>query len=367
MDLLTLILFLIGLVILIVGAELLVRGASSLAVSVGISPLVVGLTVVAFGTSSPELAVIVQSGLVGQSDIAIGNVVGSNICNILLVLGLSAIATPLLISRQLVRFDGPLMVGVSFLLLFIGADGLLSRLDGALLTVGIISYTGWSIHKSRADTARKKENASVVEATTADDEIQPSKFGAAGDVAFILVGLAMLVLGARWLVNGAVAFATMLGVSELIIGLTIIAVGTSLPEIATSVVAGLRGKGDIVVGNVVGSNIFNILMVLGLGSLVAPIGVSQNAIQFDIPVMIGVALMCLPIFFTGKSVTRWEGMLFFGYYVAYTVYLVLISINSSLLPLFSQVMLYGAIPLTVFGLLFMTVRGVVRRVQRKAA
>ncbi len=367
MDLLTLVLFVIGLVILIVGAELLVRGASSLAVSVGISPLVVGLTVVAFGTSSPELAVIVQSGLVGQSDIAIGNVVGSNICNILLVLGLTAIATPLLISRQLVRFDGPLMVGVSFLLLFMGFDGLLSRTDGALLTLGIITYTGWSIHQSRAQTARAKEQLTPAEVAAEEEEIQPSKFGTVGDVVFIVVGLAMLVLGARWLVNGAIAFATMLGVSELIIGLSIVAVGTSLPEIATSVVAGLRGKGDIVVGNVVGSNIFNILLVLGVGSLVAPIGVSQTAIQFDIPVMIGVALMCLPIFFTGKAVTRWEGMLFFGYYVAYTAYLVLISINSSLLPLFTQVMLFGAIPLTALGLVFVTVRGFLKRLERKAA
>lgn len=326
----TLVLFIIGVVLLIVGADVLVRGASTLAIAVGISPLVVGLTVVAFGTSSPELAVLVQASVEGQSDIAIGNVVGSNICNILIVFGLTALIAPLVVSRQAVRIDVPIMIGASFLLLLLVLDLVIGRFDGIILFGGIVAYTIWSIRQSQ-----KQNNENNGEKGVDGDEPtpEPPSLKWAKDVAFIVAGLVMLTVGARWLVDGAVTFATWLGVSELIIGLTVVAVGTSLPEIATSVIAGMRGEGDLVVGNVIGSNIFNILMVLGLTSIISPIDVSPQALHFDIPVMIAVALLSLPVLYTSYRVKRWEGGLFVMYYIAYTVYLIL-DVKGYAAPLF---------------------------------
>ncbi len=321
MDPLTLILFVVGLGILILGAELLVRGASRLALGIGISPLVVGLTVVAFGTSSPELAVSIGAALTGQADIALGNVIGSNIANVLLILGISAVITPLVVTQKLVRRDVPLMIGVSVLLLLLGLDGRIGRLDGLLFFAGVVTYTVLAIRQSRA------ENAAIAAEYAAE-------FGQAGrpagrqmllNVGAMAVGLALLMLGARWLVDGAVSIARLLGLSELVIGLTVIAVGTSLPEVATSVIASIRGERDIAVGNVVGSNLFNILSVLGLTAAVTPRGIAvpAQALRFDLPFMIAVAVACLPIFFTGYRISRWEGALFLAYYGAYTVYLLL--------------------------------------------
>lgn len=348
MDILTIGLFLIGLVLLIGGAELLVRGASALAAALRISPLVIGLTIVAYGTSAPELAVSVQSGVAGQGDLALGNVVGSNIFNVLLILGLSATIAPLIVSRQLVRRDVPLMIGVSFVFLLLALDGGISRLDGLLLFAGAISYTAYTVIQSRREP-QPPANTTASERPPAPWPVQ---------VALLVVGLGMLVLGSRWLVNGAVAFAEALGVSELIIGLTIVAAGTSLPEVATSVLASLRGERDIAVGNVVGSNIFNLLSVLGLTALVSPaaIPVSGAALAFDIPVMLAVALACLPIFFTGYVIARWEGLLFLGYYVAYTLYLILNATQHAALPLFNTVMLLFVLPLTAITLLVVAIR-----------
>jgi len=302
MDALTLVLFIIGLVGLIIGAELLVRGASRLAIGFGISPLVVGLTVVAFGTSSPELAVSTGSALSGQADIALGNVVGSNIFNVLFILGLSASIGTLVVAQQLIRLDVPLMIGVAILPLLLGLDGKIGRLDGLLLFAGIVAYIVFAIRQSRKET---KE----IEAEYDHEFGQGGGMGprqAVIQIALVIAGLALLVVGARWLVNGAVALARSLGLSELIIGLTIIAAGTSLPEVATSVIASLRGERDIAVGNVVGSNIFNILAVLGLTAAVAPEGVTVPvaALRFDIPFMIAVSVACLPIFFTGYRIAR---------------------------------------------------------------
>lgn len=348
------ILFIIGLVFLVVGAESLVRGASKLAIAFGISPLVVGLTVVAYGTSAPELAVSVQSGAMGQADIALGNVIGSNISNVLLILGLSALLAPLIVARQLVRFDVPLMIGASVLVLLLGLDGSLGRLDGAILFVGALSYTAWLIYESR----RKSHQSKTVQATTVTDGDTGSYGGWAKQIGQIVLGLALLVIGSRWLVDGAVTFARSFGVSELIIGLTIVAVGTSLPEAATSVIASLRGERDIAVGNVVGSSIFNILAVLGLSCLVAPEGmrISSSALSFDIPVMITVAVACLPIFFTGYLIARWEGGLFLAYYAAYTAYLVLRETRSTALPLLSHAMLYFVLPLTFVTLVVLSIQ-----------
>jgi len=347
--------FVLGLGALILGAELLVRGASKLALSFGISPLVVGLTVVAYGTSSPEMAVSVQSALSGQVDLALGNVVGSNIFNVLFILGVSALIVPLIVAQQLVRQEVPIMIGVSLLLLLLALDGGLSRLDGALLFGLLVAYTGFVIVQSR------KENKAV-------EQEYAQEFGASGkptwdshwaaQIGLIAAGLVLLVLGSNWLVEAAITFAKYLGVSELVIGLTIVAAGTSLPEVATSILAAIRGERDIAVGNVVGSNTFNILGVLGVSGLVAPaaLSVPPSMLAFDIPVMIAVALACLPIFFTGNLIARWEGALFLGFYLAYTAYLILAAQSHDALGTYGLVMSSVVLPLTALTLAVVAVR-----------
>lgn len=358
MDITTTVLFVVGLGLLILGAELLVRGASGLAAAVGISPLVVGLTVVAFGTSAPELAVSLQAAAADQTDLAIGNIVGSNIFNVLFILGLSALIAPLIVSEQLVRLDVPLLIVVTTVLLLLALDGSIGRVDGALLFVAIVAYTVFLVRQSR------REHVAHAPPTDGDDDgaAEAAGRGRAGGmlglVGFVLVGLGLLVLGARWLVDGAVAIATALGLSELVIGLTIIAVGTSLPEVATSIVAALRGQRDIAVGNVVGSNISNTLLILGVSGLVAPDGlpVAPSIVRFDLPVSLAVAIACLPIFFTGYLIARWEGALFLGYYVAYTLYVLLDATEHDALPAFSWVMVAFVVPLTAITLAVLAAR-----------
>jgi cation:H+ antiporter len=352
----TVALFVVGGVLLIGGAELLVRGASRVAIAAGISPLVVGLTVVAFGTSSPELAVTVGSAYAGQADVAVGNVVGSNIFNVLFVLGLSALVAPLVVAQRLVRLDVPIMIGASLMTVVLALDGRVGRLDGLALFAGVIAYTLFLIRQSRRETAAVREE---YREAFGDGRKRASPLI---DVVLILIGLALLVLGAQWLVEAAVDMATALGVSELVIGLTIVAAGTSLPEVATSVLATLRGERDIAVGNVVGSNIFNLLAVLGLGSLVAPEGVpvSPGALAFDMPVMVAVAVAALPVFFTGYTIARWEGAVFLGYYVAYTAYLVLDASEHGAAPAFGAAMSWFVLPLTALTLLIVATRALRR-------
>ena len=349
----TLLLFVVGGALLIGGAELLVRGASRLAIAAGISPLVVGLTVVAFGTSSPEMAVTVSSAFAGEADVAVGNVVGSNIFNVLFILGLSAVIAPLVVAQQLVRLDVPIMIGSCLLALLLALDGAVGRFDGFILFSGIVTYTIFLIRKSRAEATAVTEE--YEQAFGEEDQRRTSPLV---NLLLIAVGLALLVLGARWLVQAAVTTATALGVSELVIGLTVVAAGTSLPEVATSILAAIRGERDIAVGNVVGSNLFNILAVLGLGGLVAPAGVpvSPGALSFDFPVMIAVAVATLPVFLTGYTIARWEGIVFLGYYVAYTGYLVLQAAEHHLLGEFSAAMIWFVIPLTALTLLVGLVR-----------
>jgi cation:H+ antiporter len=344
MDATTVVLFVAGLGLLVLGAEWLVKGASRLAAALGISPLVIGLTVVAYGTSSPEMAVSVKAALAGQPDLAVGNVAGSNIFNVLFILGASAAITPLLVSSQLVRLDVPIMIGASLLTLLFAADGSIGRLDGAILFAGAVGYTVFQVRQSRRESAAVQEEYGR--------EFGPRRTGTAANVAFVAAGLALLVLGSRWLVNGAVAFAQAFGVSELVIGLTIVAAGTSLPEVATSILAAIRGEREIAVGNVVGSNIFNILAVLGLSGLVAPAGlpVPRALVTFDAPVMVAVAFACLPIFASGATIARWEGALFLFYYTAYTAYLVLAAQQHDALPAFSAVMEAFVLPLTAVTL-----------------
>jgi cation:H+ antiporter len=360
MSLLTLILFIAGIVLLISGAELLVRGASRLAVSIGVTPLVVGLTVVAFGTGSPELAVGIQATMAGQADITIGNVVGSNIFNVLLVLGLSALVAPLMVSQQLVRLDVPIMIVVSLALLFMALDdGVIDRADGIMLFVASLGYTYLLVRISRRETASVHSEYDLAYGGDSKRDVGRWPMHAL----LVLIGLALLITGARWLVDGAVTIAEALGVSELVIGLTVIAAGTSLPEVATSVIAGLRGERDIAVGNVVGSNLFNILVVVGATAMVSPNGlaVASAAINFDIPVMIAAAVLCLPIFFVNYRIGRWEGAVFLSYYVFYTLYLILQASHHDALPAFSVIMIWFVIPATLLTLAFSFARELLRR------
>lgn len=354
MDAGTVLLVAAGLVALVAGAELVVRGASRLAAAMGVSPLVIGLTLVAYGTSAPELAVSLRAAQGGQADLAVGNVVGSNIFNVLVIAGVSALVTPLVVAQRVVRLDVPIMLGVSVLLLVLGLDGRLSRLDGALLLAGGIAYTIFVLRESR-----REPPAAVAEyARQYPGGARPTVLSPIAQLVAVLAGLGLLVVGARWLVDGSIALAAALGVTELVIGLTLVAAGTSLPELATSLLAAIRGERDLAVGNVVGSNIFNILAILGSSAGIAPEGipVARSALGFDIPVMIAVALACLPILATGHRIARWEGALFLGYYVAYVVYLILHSVGHAALPLFSAIMLAYVLPITAVTLLVLYVR-----------
>lgn len=335
-----------GLILLTIGAELLVRSASHLAVNFGISPLVVGLTVVAFGTSAPELVVSVQSVLNGQSDISIGNVVGSNILNVLFILGISAIIVPLRVKQELVKFDTIIMVTLSIIVYLFAKDGNIGRINGLFFVIGIISYTAFSIIKS------KKESLEVIaeyEAEFGIKQNEKSSIKVLPNFIFFFVGLSLLIFGSQWFLNGAVSIAKDIGISELIIGLTIVAGGTSLPEVATSIVAAIKGERDIAVGNVVGSNIFNILGVLGVSSLISSngIAVSETMLNIDIPVMVAVAALCLPIFFTQYTISRWEGVLFLSLYFIYTTSIILMATASSLAQEFNFYVLYFVIPITI--------------------
>ena len=327
------------------------RGASRIAVTVGITPLVIGLTVVAFGTSSPEMAVSIMAAYSGGpgSDIALGNVIGSNIFNVLFILGLSAMIIPLIVSVQLLRLDVPVMIGASILMFLMALDGRIGRVDGIILFSGVIIYTIFVIYQGRKES---KQNLKEFELEYGQPEKNKSQFIL--DLFLIFTGLGLLVLGSNWLVKGAIDIARLLGLSELIISLTIVAAGTSLPEVATSAIASFRGERDIAVGNIIGSNIFNILCVLGLSATVSPSGinVSPIALGFDIPVMLAVAVVCLPIFFSGFLITRTEGFLLMAYYVIYVSYLVLSATHHNSLGLFNSVVIYFVIPATILTLAF---------------
>jgi len=340
----------LGLLLLIGGAEILVRGASSLATSWGISSLVVGLTVVAFGTSAPELAVSLKSVLAGQAGIATGNVVGSNIFNVLFILGLSALIAPLVVSQQLIRLDVPLMIAASVLVWLFALDAHLGMFEGVILFGSLLGYIVFLIRQSR--------KSAVIAESEPSAEVNTKPLHWSLNVLMVVVGLVLLILGSNWLVAGAVSLAHVMGVSDVVIGLTVIAAGTSLPEVVTSVVASLRGERDIAVGNVVGSNLFNILGVLGISSILAPSGIeiSSSLIGFDLPIMTVVAFACLPIFFSGGRISRWEGGVLLAYYVAYTSYLVLANSQHEALPLFGATMLYFAIPLTLITLVVVAVK-----------
>lgn len=342
----TLILLVAGLCLLVFGGDLLVRGASRTAARAGVSPLVVGLTVVAFGTSAPEMVVSVMSSAGGRPDIAVGNVVGSNIFNVLFILGLCSVIVPLVVSQRIVRIEVPIMIGLSGLVYALGLDGRIGRVEGVLLLGGLVAYTVAQIRQSR-----REKDERVKREYEAEFGAPAGKAAGRWSVNIVLIsaGLVLLVVGARWFVTGAVEVARQVGVNDIVIGLTVVAAGTSLPEVATSVVASIRGERDIAVGNVVGSNIFNLLGVLGVSAVVAPNGlvVSRAFVGFDLLVMTAVAVACLPVFFTGHLIARWEGFLFVFYYAAYATYLILAASAHDALPLFNAAMMWFVLPLTV--------------------
>lgn len=336
-----------GLVVLTAGGEILVRGATGLARTIGLSSLVVGLTVVSFATSAPELAVTVQGAVGGTPGIAVGNVVGSNIANVLFVLGICALVLPLSVGSRLVKTDIPVMAGFCVLALVMVLDGSISRIDGAILLIGLVVYVSVTIVLSR------KEPTAAIGPESHSWAGPSPRISPARAVLLIAVGVALLVVGARFLVSGAIDIATAIGVSDLVIGLTIVSVGTSLPEIAASLIAVVRGERDLAVGNVVGSCLFNIGAVFGIASLIAPIPVEAAAINVDFPVMVAVSLVLIPIAFTGFVISRWEGGLFLAYYLAYVVYLLLDATGRAAAEPFSSAMLGFVIPITIIWLAFL--------------
>ncbi|MET0845920.1 MAG: calcium/sodium antiporter [Pseudomonas sp.] len=343
-----------GLLLLIAGAELMVRGAVRLAARLQVRPLIIGLTIVALGSSAPQMAVSLQATLTQNADIAVGSVIGSSIFNILVTLGLSALIIPLRVSRQLVRLDIPLMIGASLLVFLLAWNEELNRVDGMILLAALALYLGLLLRQSRHS----------VRPAAHDGTPRAPWFSS---VLMIVAGLAMLVYAGHLLLGAAVAVATDLGLSERVIGLTIVAISTSLPELATSLIAALRGERDIAVGNVIGSNLLNLLGVLGLTALVAPspLSVSPNALDFDLPVMLGVAVLCLPLFYTGYRVTRAEGLLFLGLYLAYGLHVVSFTTGMPLAGKLEHLMLFFVLPALVAYLLFTSLRAWRRQHQKR--
>ncbi len=358
----------VGLILLIVGGDLLVRGASRLARLLGVSPLVVGLTVVAFGTSAPEAAVSVKASVVGNPGLALGNVVGSNIFNLLFILGLTALVAPIPVHRQLIRLDLPVLMAASILVCLLSLNGILGLAEGLVLLAALAAYVLYLARRGRATPEGTPAGSdALTPPATSDPGGQEPPRAPAEDLplppppsrsasilrpvlhlGLALLGLATLVVGASQLVDGSVAIARRFGASELVIGLTLVAAGTSLPEVATSLVAALRGEREIAVGNVVGSNIFNLLFVLGAAGVVAPGGipVPRGALTFDIPVMAGVALACLPVFLTGRTISRWEGGLFLLYYGIYLALLLMDAAGHDARDLLWNTVLLFVLPLT---------------------
>lgn len=361
--------FVVGVVALVVGAESLVRGSSRLAARSGLSPVVIGLTVVAFGTSAPELAVSIGATAGGESEIALGNVIGSNIANVLLVLGLSAVVGGgLVVAQRIVRVDVPIMIVMSALVLVLGLDGRIGRLDGGLFVAILIVYLVWTVRSAVGDQDADEDHDGVADAAALASEYSSAlgreKIRGSSlwrDLLYVVGGLALLVVGAQSLVTAATDIARALDISELVIGLTVVAVGTSLPEIATSVVAAARGQRDMAVGNAIGSNLFNILAVLGITGVVSPVIVSSGARGFDLPFMLAVAVACLPIFADGFILRRWQGAVFLSYYVAYLVWLGLDAAEHDLQSAFSSLMLYFAVPLTALTVIVVAYRAIGQR------
>ncbi len=332
-------LLVVGLGLLVLAGNLVVESSSRLGRRFGLSPTVVGLTIVAAGTSAPELAVTVEAVRRGDTDLAIGNVVGSNIANVLLVLGISAAIGAIVVASRVVRADIPIMIGSSLLLVMLVLDGELGRIDGVIMAVALVAFVIFTLRASTDSPTPSPDTAS-----SAGPRHHPAR-----SVAELIGGIVLLAVAARLVVGGAEEIAVSLGVPQLIVGLTIVALGTSAPEIVTSVVAARRGHRDIAVGNAVGSNIANILLVLGVAGVIArdPIPVSNQVLTLDLPIMVAVAVACLPMFAWNFRLDRWEGGLFMAYYAAYLTFLVLDGTGHPARNPFAVVMVGFVLPLTV--------------------
>ncbi|MEB0038884.1 calcium/sodium antiporter [Pseudomonas sp. MH10] len=336
-----------GLFLLVIGAELSVRAAVRLAASLKVRPLIIGLTVVAMSSSAPQMAVSLQAAFSSSPDISVGSVVGSNIFNVLVTLGLCALIIPLRVARQLVRVDIPLMIGASALVFALAYNGELSAIDGAILLFALLAYLLVLARRSQGQVPKNPPG-------------QPHASRAQQFISLMTMvfGLALLVMGAGLLVQAAAVIAQDLGLSERVIGLTVIAGSTSLPALTTSLIAAMRGERDIAVGNVIGSNLFNLLGVLGLTAMVAPspLSISPNALNFDLPVMLAVSAVCLPVFYSGYRVTRTEGLLLLSLYLAYGLHIVSFTTGMPLANTLEKLMSYGVLPLLAALILFTTVR-----------
>ena len=337
------------------------------------APLIIGITIVSFGTGAPELAVTVHAAHAGSTELAIGNVVGSNIANVLLILGAAALVTPLAVESRIVRVDVPMIFAASLGLWLLSLDGSLGHWDGALLFAVLVVYLIWSVQQGKGEAEEVRQDYTGTIKSDDSKAHGPALARPAAQLIrqglLILGGLILLVIAARAMVTGASEIARAYGVSELVIGLTVVAIGTSLPEFVASVVASSRGQGDIAVGNVVGSNLFNILAVIGIGAMVAPDGipVSRDAIRLDIPIMIAVTLACLPLFFTGCRISRTEGGVLLGYFVAYTAYVTMGATDATYTRSFEIAMVGFVIPLTVMALAFSVYQNVQSRRRRSSS
>ncbi len=343
----SIILFIIGLALLITGAEIFLNSVDKFGIAWRISPVIMGLTVVAFATGAPELAISLQAAIEGRPDLVLGNIIGSNISNILLILGVTGLFAPLAITNRIIKRDVPMVIAASLLMFLLAMDGILSPMDGFIILLALVVYSLYIYFQVKSD----RKNNQRDDLSKAAKEIlknNPAKFYTKY-IFLLIVGLVMIVMGSRLMVDAAVTIAEILGVSELIIGLTIVSIGTSLPEVATSTAAARKGDYDTAIANVLGSNLYNILLTLGLTIVIAPgiISVSPDAIQFDMPVMIIVVIACLPLFWPGKVLGRIEAAGFLFYYGAYLSYLVFIAIQSPWLEVFEKVMMWGIIPVTV--------------------
>jgi cation:H+ antiporter len=318
----------LGLVTLIVAGEFLVRGAIGIAKRFHISTLVIGMTIISFGTSVPELLVCLDAAMSGHPEIAIGNVVGSNIANIALVLGLTVLILPIVVDRNSKRIDWPMMMLATSLFAIFAWDGEIQRYEGIILFVILVAFTYWLISNSRKKTKKELVAATIkAQHDGEDEEIAKVKDKPIISISFLLIGLVGLFFGAHWLVDGAIDIAKYYGMEERIIAVTVVAFGTSVPELITSVMAALKGETDISIGNLIGSNLFNIMAVIGLTAIVKPIGVSDAIINSDMWWMIAIAVGLLPLMIIGKRIGRFKGTLLLGTYIAYITILVISIVN----------------------------------------
>ena len=358
----------VGLLILLAAGQLVIRQSTLLGQRLGLSPMVIGLTIVAAGTSAPELAVVGQSIAADDTELAVGSIIGSNIANILLVLGLAATMGTIHVASRLIRIDIPVMIAASVALLLLAVDGGLGRLDSVLLLAGLLVFVTWTLR-----TSRTEQNDHAIAAADHYDEFSETPAlppaSLAATLALLAPALAVLAIAARFVVVGAEDIAVALGMPDLIIGLTVVALGTSAPEIATTLIAAARGQRQLAVGNAVGSNIFNILLVLGATGIFAPdgIAVSDDALRLDLPVLVAAALACLPIVAWDHTLDRWEGAAFVAFYLAYVIFLVLDGTGHRAADPFAVVMAAFVAPLTVMTLATLAYRQRARRRSSRGA